>query len=1035
MDRSFNEAEMAEIQRMFDFMRVGADRRAQIIDAANYVLARGGTATVSLFGWCIDPNPGDYITMRCSIDVFVGTKWRPEERGFSTNRSMRDVESLIVTLTLGDTKGSAVPNQEDVDTMVQFGFRAAKIIMPPYSWSSEPPFLRARLAIGRSKAHTEKYGSTYRRGQVTELDEPSAKQRRAVKAPSKEQPNKRPAKPEPVALVAVSEVAPVRAPDVRSELARIATWPNVRGAVPKVSTAAAMGMLRGPVALPMGSVAGAAGKPAKKAKRSTNTGPEADCARMLAAKRWGKPWPPSKPANDAPPTREPEVIEAEFIEDAPTVHPSWLFRDFTGRMVERAVLLMGETLLDDPFRDRVGARKVERHSLDDTRARLSLWIGRKHLMLRSRVHEGRHLVSVSLLDEGNEVARRDVFYTLDRAKASVVDDVVKAVQSLATPPPAKAKRAKAKPATSSEIARITTWAPINASAPRMQTGVALAMLSQPARALPMGSIAVAAAIEPEPLGLEDVDLVVTHTLEEGTTITGNTRPWAEAIKGLGMAFKWFAPKRLWYRQQSRGRAAPTVPLERVAEGLRKRGATVRIELPEVIDDVEANEFRADLLREKSARLGQRAEKKERAAEAKHAAVRGIAEHIPFGQPILVGHHSEKRARRDADRIINLTGQGIALHREAEQLARRARTTEARAEDALAYAEIARNRESIETFIEQLGALLKKGLKAQVKATSVQLFANNKGDVTWYVGFDGAVIPIFMEPVVLVKATRAIRVADRTQIDAGSLSVEAAYIEVRNALARLKRVAIDPTMPAPDLRPSQKGSSARNADEQAMIEGITRAMSSPAARIAMNVAYGKRTIRGKDRYRWTLQGGGSGITIIEVIVDLQREGDGWVAQVERMDQPGITDRIAIDASTEPRAVMDKIIRAVKTAMMRSGRALRDQIRAIEREELPAYVTDPIEELPKLTEAQWEVRRRNTNVVLWIEDAQRWARVANSDDARWVNEWIELVGRLPSLLVRRRFADFDAFLGALVTEWNDPARSERRSRDVENARRMR
>lgn len=28
----------------------------------------------------------------------------------------------------------------------------------------------------------------------------------------------------------------------------------------------------------------------------------------------------------------------------------------------------------------------------------------------------------------------------------------------------------------------------------------------------------------------------------------------------------------------------------------------------------------------------------------------ISEHIPFGQPILVGHHSEKRHRRDISRI-------------------------------------------------------------------------------------------------------------------------------------------------------------------------------------------------------------------------------------------------------------------------------------------------------------------------------------------------------------------------------------------------
>lgn len=44
----------------------------------------------------------------------------------------------------------------------------------------------------------------------------------------------------------------------------------------------------------------------------------------------------------------------------------------------------------------------------------------------------------------------------------------------------------------------------------------------------------------------------------------------------------------------------------------------------------------------------------RAADAESArqAVAGIADNIPFGQPILVGHHSEKHARRDAERIEN-----------------------------------------------------------------------------------------------------------------------------------------------------------------------------------------------------------------------------------------------------------------------------------------------------------------------------------------------------------------------------------------------
>jgi protein-L-isoaspartate O-methyltransferase len=38
------------------------------------------------------------------------------------------------------------------------------------------------------------------------------------------------------------------------------------------------------------------------------------------------------------------------------------------------------------------------------------------------------------------------------------------------------------------------------------------------------------------------------------------------------------------------------------------------------------------------------------ATAAHDAAKRIADGIPFGQPILVGHHSEKRARKDAERI-------------------------------------------------------------------------------------------------------------------------------------------------------------------------------------------------------------------------------------------------------------------------------------------------------------------------------------------------------------------------------------------------
>lgn len=62
--------------------------------------------------------------------------------------------------------------------------------------------------------------------------------------------------------------------------------------------------------------------------------------------------------------------------------------------------------------------------------------------------------------------------------------------------------------------------------------------------------------------------------------------------------------------------------------------------------------RRERLESKLARRAEWASKADARSNARHAAVRTIADAIPFGQPILVGHHSEGHARRDAERIRN-----------------------------------------------------------------------------------------------------------------------------------------------------------------------------------------------------------------------------------------------------------------------------------------------------------------------------------------------------------------------------------------------
>jgi hypothetical protein len=49
----------------------------------------------------------------------------------------------------------------------------------------------------------------------------------------------------------------------------------------------------------------------------------------------------------------------------------------------------------------------------------------------------------------------------------------------------------------------------------------------------------------------------------------------------------------------------------------------------------------------------------------------ITDNIPFGQPILVGHHSEKGHRRDLDKSWNAMGKCVELSKQAESYENRA----------------------------------------------------------------------------------------------------------------------------------------------------------------------------------------------------------------------------------------------------------------------------------------------------------------------------------------------------------------------------
>lgn len=74
---------------------------------------------------------------------------------------------------------------------------------------------------------------------------------------------------------------------------------------------------------------------------------------------------------------------------------------------------------------------------------------------------------------------------------------------------------------------------------------------------------------------------------------------------------------------------------------------------------------------KKARLEERAARAAREGQAAHDAADRIARAIPFGQPILVGHHSETRYRADIKRIDRGMRKALEKAKEADELRRRA----------------------------------------------------------------------------------------------------------------------------------------------------------------------------------------------------------------------------------------------------------------------------------------------------------------------------------------------------------------------------
>lgn len=197
-------------------------------------------------------------------------------------------------------------------------------------------------------------------------------------------------------------------------------------------------------------------------------------------------------------------------------------------------------------------------------------------------------------------------------------------------------------------------------------------------------------------------ITITHTHAEGTLIEGSAKGdgvWEilQELRRLGQGnWRSFRSLGCLGLGQSRDKPAQQWQIDKAAGALRTAGFDVDVK----IDEGESRPF-AEIEAERYGRAEERAGRYEGYAD--NAAARSdaaynrshqIAERFAGGQPILIGHHSEGRARRDQERIHSSMRKSIDEGKKADYHAQRAAAAE-RYKD---------HRESVPVTLRRIGKL-------------------------------------------------------------------------------------------------------------------------------------------------------------------------------------------------------------------------------------------------------------------------------------------------------------------------------------------
>jgi len=167
-------------------------------------------------------------------------------------------------------------------------------------------------------------------------------------------------------------------------------------------------------------------------------------------------------------------------------------------------------------------------------------------------------------------------------------------------------------------------------------------------------------------------ITIRHTHADGTLVEGTERGDGTAEILKANRFRWFPSLKMWGIPQSRDHLAKRHLIDWAAEALRKAGHEVAIEIDDTPRDVaQVKEDRAERLEGRHEALERKAGRQFAERERRFAAADEIARRRPFGQPIIVGHYSERGARADQRRIETNMDKGCEAGHLAAEYQRRA----------------------------------------------------------------------------------------------------------------------------------------------------------------------------------------------------------------------------------------------------------------------------------------------------------------------------------------------------------------------------